>query len=423
MQDLHYAAFYGDLTSVKRILKCGVTITADLQTSDGPKILKQDRKFSHDMFPTEFHFGFFLKTTPLMMACQQGHLDVAKYLVEHAHADVNARDSLGVTSLGFATSAGRTEVVKYLLSKRALINIQEYHNGMTPLILATKNNQTEMAKLLVKRNANTDLRDKAGRTAIHYAAWNYNHELVNFLARQNDIKRIINIQDYHGNTPLHLLVTDDDFETLPTDDFSSVREQKQMRQILNLIAKDRNTYVNMHRAFSRGTGKVGELCNCFVKMIRMGAYVSARNNAGHSVLHVLCGRLPPAIYSHGYLYVDDPVQTQNLLVVLKMLLKCGALWNAPDLEGHTPMSLSSSQRNWLAVKILSENADANAVCDVTDNAFGNLGQMIEAYGWNHVIEPEELQNDVELISSALLARQKVKGAEKLAEMLFDIQML
>ena len=421
VSDLHYAAFYGDKGSVKRILKSSLDPSPDHPTSGGPKLLKQERHFTQDRFSQQCHFGFFLNTTPLMMASQQGHIDVVKYLTEHAHADINARDTLGMTSLGFASASGEREVVKYLISKRALINVQEYHTGMTPLILAAVNNHTETVRLLEGRHANVHLRDKFGRRALHYAAWNYNWELVSFLAKHNDVEIEINVQDYHGNTPLHLLLSTMDL--LDADDFQTARERHLFKAILDRISRSKDVMcVDIRRIFKRGSGNVGELLTCFMNIVQLGADVLTSNNAGQTVLHIVCENLPPVIYSHGFLKIDDTIQTQNMLVIMHVLLKQGSICDVSDYEGNTPLSLSASQDNWLAVKLLGRHVQTQPRCDVTVDAFESLAQAITAFGgWNHVIKLSDFEQDIKFISAALLVRANQKPKDKLAERILNLE--
>lgn len=69
--------------------------------------------------------------TMLMWACDRGHLDVVKYLVEHG-ADVNKRDSDGQTCLHYAVSCEHVEVVKYLASLSAIDSKIADAEGLTP---------------------------------------------------------------------------------------------------------------------------------------------------------------------------------------------------------------------------------------------------------------------------------------------------
>ena len=55
--------------------------------------------------------------TPLH-ACEEGHLDVAKYLVEEGKADPSCQDENGVTPLHLAIFNGHLQVVQYLILEK-----------------------------------------------------------------------------------------------------------------------------------------------------------------------------------------------------------------------------------------------------------------------------------------------------------------
>ena len=54
--------------------------------------------------------------TPLYIACQNGHTNIIKYLVEHG-ADINKEDKYGETPIYVANQNGYEEILKYLIYK------------------------------------------------------------------------------------------------------------------------------------------------------------------------------------------------------------------------------------------------------------------------------------------------------------------
>ncbi len=109
--------------------------------------------------------------TPLMVAAQHGHAEVARTLVD-AGADVNAKRSgpeRGRTALIDAAWSGRTEIVRQLLAKRAEPNAKA-EDGATALTGAALRGYTEIVRLLLVAKADPNARADDGRAPLHEAA-------------------------------------------------------------------------------------------------------------------------------------------------------------------------------------------------------------------------------------------------------------
>jgi hypothetical protein len=96
--------------------------------------------------------------TPLMAAAHKGNLDLTKLLVEKG-ADVNATTPKGLTPLMAAVEAGNPEVVRFLLSKGADANMKE-EAVFNAYQLAAMRNQHEIMSLLKDKTTDT----KSART-------------------------------------------------------------------------------------------------------------------------------------------------------------------------------------------------------------------------------------------------------------------
>ena len=84
--------------------------------------------------------------TPLLVASDQGHVDVARLLIE-AGADIDEAKYDGATPLFIASQRGHVEVVKALLDGGADAT-QATNFGMTPLMIAKLMNHAEIVALL-----------------------------------------------------------------------------------------------------------------------------------------------------------------------------------------------------------------------------------------------------------------------------------
>ncbi len=83
-------------------------------------------------------------------------------------ANVNARDSHGVTPLVLASNIAFEEGVALLVEKKARVD-DPNSAGETPLISAVHRRNTSMMRILLKAGADPDRADNSGRSARDYA--------------------------------------------------------------------------------------------------------------------------------------------------------------------------------------------------------------------------------------------------------------
>ena len=108
---------------------------------------------------------------PLIKAISDGTpADVDKLLTP---GSVNAANPDGMTPLLAAITYGKVDIAKSLLAKGANVNAAN-HNGDTPLMIASEGtaylpNNMPLVELLLAANANIEMQDSRGRTALHRA--------------------------------------------------------------------------------------------------------------------------------------------------------------------------------------------------------------------------------------------------------------
>ena len=91
-------------------------------------------------------------------AASDGNIEVVKQHLE-AGADVNVKDTIGLTPLHMAAGDGRKEVAELLIAKGAEVNAKI--EGMTPLDIAIELKHTTTADLLRKHGGKTKRELKA----------------------------------------------------------------------------------------------------------------------------------------------------------------------------------------------------------------------------------------------------------------------
>ncbi|XP_053595910.1 protein fem-1 homolog CG6966 isoform X1 [Microplitis demolitor] len=145
--------------------------------------------------------------TPLVMACRNGHYDVAEYLIEKCGADVEQPGSVvfdgetieGAPPLWCAAAAGHLALVILLVKRGAKLNATTKTNS-TPLRAACFDGHFEIVKFLVKYGADIELANKHGHTCLMIACYRGHVRIAKFLLA---LKADTNRKSVKGNTALH----------------------------------------------------------------------------------------------------------------------------------------------------------------------------------------------------------------------------
>ncbi|KAL6658929.1 hypothetical protein ACP70R_002969 [Stipagrostis hirtigluma subsp. patula] len=134
----------------------------------------------------------------------------------------NQRDKNGSTPLHYAASletwsTGFSRLSEHFWPKpspTALLldaNIssiyQPDNKGYYPIHVATSKGSLKVVTILLRRCPDcATLRDTNGRTFLHVAVEEKRHDIVAFISRTPEFESILNLQDKHGDTALHLAV-------------------------------------------------------------------------------------------------------------------------------------------------------------------------------------------------------------------------
>ena len=251
--------------------------------------------------------------TPLMLAALNRRVDIVEVLLEYG-ADVEAEDKSGWRPLRYAIKGGDAGVVKLLLEHGADLHV-EYKDGWSPLEAAVERGDGELVELLLRYGADVDARDKKyGDTPLHKAAETGHIEVVRVLL-EHGVK--VNVRDKkNGWTPLH---------------DAAMKGHVEMIKVLlehgaDVNAGDKDGFTPLHKAAATGYADVVEV------LLEHGADVNARNKYRATPLHA-------AAYQG---YAD----------VVKVLLEHGADVNAGDKDGSTPLSLATSEGHSEVVRVI-----------------------------------------------------------------------
>lgn len=119
--------------------------------------------------------------TPLTLACYNGNLEVANFLVEKV-SDINGNSNYG-TPLMAAVYKGYDKIVAVLLQHNANPNIQDAQGG-TAMHYAVLFKKYDIVKLLVEADADFNIQNNVKKSALDFAI-SYNDENLNKLLNIN----------------------------------------------------------------------------------------------------------------------------------------------------------------------------------------------------------------------------------------------
>jgi len=121
----------------------------------------------------------YLGEISLFEAAAAGKFDVVAHLVYQHPEAINYYAEDGFTPLGLACYFGHDEIARFLVLKGADVNLPS-NNGFRvyPLHSAVAGNYTGIARMLIDNNAQVNVKQQAGATALHSAAQNGNVDLL-----------------------------------------------------------------------------------------------------------------------------------------------------------------------------------------------------------------------------------------------------
>ena len=144
----------------------------------------------------------------LTKSCEKGHIDVAKWLIENHAADINFSDSNGRTPLTWACHEVHSTVAKFILSAERDVNVNvadhifrntalhyviwyKKNGGHTELILASNEGDTQEVIRLRCNGHDIDEQDNRGLTPLHWASSRGHRDVVKALMEFGANEKII----------------------------------------------------------------------------------------------------------------------------------------------------------------------------------------------------------------------------------------
>jgi ankyrin repeat protein len=295
--------------------------------------------------------------TALMWAAGEGHTEVARALIETAPGvDVDARSSNGFTALLIAAREDAPELARLLLDAGADVNAAA-PDGTTPLVVAAVRGHSALAIALLEQGADPNA-DGTGYTALHWASGSWHTELTGSLrgietARDdewrslNDVRtgkqQLVEALLAHGADPHARLV-----RSPPQFGYASGRFRVSLAGATPFLLAAMDGNVDVMRALAgagadpkvgtdelttplmvaAGLGQVpaetrvaeGDSLAAVTFVLELGADVNAINDIGRTALH-------------GAAHIRSDA-------IVQLLADHGALLNAEDVRGITPLMIA-----------------------------------------------------------------------------------
>lgn len=140
----------------------------------------------------------------LMMAALRGHKDLVAFLLEREGIknQINDKDIHGINALMFSTIHGGDTLEIMLRSNEVIKHINEIDKtGASALIHAVKNNNFRAVQLLISHEADPRVKDIHGVNALMFSTL-ARDDILEMLLNSNEIKQYINERDHTGSTAL-----------------------------------------------------------------------------------------------------------------------------------------------------------------------------------------------------------------------------
>ena len=299
-------------------------------------------KWVIQLFPdmVNFKFGSAIKNfSMLYLACQNGHIELIKFLLDSGALIDDQRIPSGSTPLFIAAQKGHVAVVKLLISYGAKIDCaltDPICTGATPLYVSSGQGHTEVVNILLDAGAEINCKihagGEAGSTPIYCASAEGYAPTVRLLG-----SRGANIESSLGDagpaTPLYIAA------------------QKGHLDTVKLLIEELHANIESYLLFGETS-----------------LYIAALHGHKHIIEYLLSKGANPNSKLRGVHNGVTPLyiaSQKNYADCIEVLLNAGAKIDAPvsniNFPGSTPLYVAASQKSNDAVKILiKRGANVNA---------------------------------------------------------------
>lgn len=319
---------------------------------------------------TTIYDGDESKGSPLHRAAANGHIEVAKFLIDHG-ADIELKSTQGSTPLYLAVVGAHKAMLELLLDRGANIHGQS-SSGTTPLHLASERGYRAIVETLLVRGADPNRLNREQLAPLHLAAKAGQDMIVKLLLEN---KADVNLSspmtplwkavEYERERVVELLIRNGANANLKQGEHTSEKsllhvaaalENSRILESLLKAGVDPNTVAGPYHPTALFTAVERKLLPNVKALIAGKANVNYPNETGHVPLHFAASHAVPDIVNELVVggadvnALDGSGRTvlwhavaQGRLSVMEILLKNGANPNLAGANSQTPLNLAKSK--------------------------------------------------------------------------------
>ncbi|KAM9797929.1 kinase D-interacting substrate of 220 kDa B [Neosynchiropus ocellatus] len=291
----------------------------------------------------------------LISAAKEGHVEVVTELLENS-AYVEHRDMGGWTALMWAAYKGRVDVTTVLLEHGANPNTTGQQYSVYPIIWAAGRGHADIVKLLLDKGAKVNCSDKYGTTPLIWAARKGHFECVMHLLENG-----ADVDQEGANSMTALIVGVRGGYT------NVVKELLKRNPNVNMTDKDGNTALMI--AAKEGYTEIVQ------DLLDAGTYVNIPDRSGDTVLiGAVRGGHVEIVRALLHKYADIDIRGQESktalywsvekgnAVMVRDILQCNPDTETCTKDGETPLIKATKMRNIEIVELLlDKGAKVSAV--------------------------------------------------------------
>ena len=213
--------------------------------------------------------------------------ETLKYLIQERHVSPNIQDAGGQTPLHSAVMKGKVKSTELLIELDADINVRD-NDGNTPLHVAVYYEKVETERILLSNSVRLEIRNNKQRTPLYLAFEHFNPFIINNLIA---FGAMMNVRDYHGNTPLHAMMTCDNCYKYYDYVLDYINIALSRRIDINTKNNNKNTPLYEYIKCISRTSDFDKYESFILSVIKFfithGASPNTKNENGNTVLHLI----------------------------------------------------------------------------------------------------------------------------------------